>query len=248
MQRDTTQDQASGLRQLFAPPVGPRVHALSCPAQEAFVLPIAHVLCHAMVERAIHVAWIDEFDLAMRQEWPLPCPVRFDLSQSLMNHVPLASSLQSLNPHLWYALSRRLARVPVNVFPTLLQRLQGSGLVLDQVLLCLSTHLQRSLSHYHDSIHHTVLTACSAQDLAQTRDWIFKVQAHQRAASWSVVLVGGDTDQRAYEQLAQSVEPLLGQPIQLLGQVAAEFPQGQLASAWQAPLALRDMILAHLFA
>lgn len=248
MQRDMPQDQASGLRELFARPTGPRVHALSCPNQEAFVLPIAHVLCHAMVERSLRVAWIDEFDLGMRQDWPLPGPVRFDLSQSLMNHVSLASGLQSLNPSLWYALSRRMARVPSNVFPSLYQRMHSGGLVLDRVLLCLSTHLQRSLYHYHDTIHHTVLTACRPQDLAQTRDWMFKVHAHQQAASWSVVLIGADADQGAFAQLAQSVEPLLGQPLQQLGHVATQFPQGQLASAWEAPLELRDMLLTQLLA
>ena len=52
-------------------------------------------------------------------------------SRALMNHVPLASGLQSLNRHLWYALSRRLARVPAKVFPTLMQRLQDSGIVFE---------------------------------------------------------------------------------------------------------------------
>ena len=246
MHRDTQQDQASGLRELFAPAAPPQFHALSCPRREALVLPIAQVLVHALVERGLNMAWIDEFDLSMRQDWPLPCPVRFDLSQSLMNHVPLASGLQSLNPHLWYALSRRLARVPAKVFPTLMQRLQDSGIVFDRVLLCLASSLARSLHHYHDAIHHTVLTACGEDDLNQTRDWMVKVQSQQRAASWSVVLVGGDADHSAFAHLAASVEPLLGQPLTLLGHVSSQFPPGALSSAWEHPLELRDLILTHL--
>lgn len=246
MHRDTRQDQASGLRELFAPAAPPRFHALSCPRREAIVLPIAQVLAHAMVERGLNIAWIDEFDLSLRQDWPLPCPVRFDLSQSLMNHVPLASGLQSLNPHLWYGLSRRLARVPAKVFPTLMQRLQDSGMVFDRVLLCLSVAMGRSLQHYHDAIHHTVLTACGEEDLNQTRDWMVKVQSQQRAASWNVVLVGGDADQTAFERLAASAEPLLGQSVQWLGHVSSQFPQGALSSAWDHPLELRDLILAHI--
>jgi hypothetical protein len=246
MHRDTQHDQASGLRELFAPAAPPQFHALSCPRREAIVLPIAQVLAHAMVERGFNIAWIDEFDLSMRQDWPLPCPVRFDLSQSLMNHVPLASGLQSLNPHLWYALSRRLSRVPAKVFPTLMQRLQDSGIVFDRVLLCLASSTGRLLHHYHDAIHHTVLTACAEVDLMQTRDWMVKVQSQQRAASWSVVLVGGDTDHSAFARLADSVEPLLGQSVQLLGHVSSQFPQGALASAWEQPLELRDLILTRL--
>ena len=245
MHRESQQDQASGLRELFAPASAPQVHAFSCPRHESIVLPVAQVLAHALVERGLNVAWIDEFDLSARLDWPLPCPVRFDLSQSLMNHVPLASGLQSLNPHLWYALSRRLSRVPAKVFPTLLERLQDSGMVFDRVLLCLVANMGRALSHYHDEIHHTVLTSCSDADLGQTRDWMVKVHSQQRAASWSVVLVGGDADQSAFERLISLVEPLLGQPIQLLGHVATQFPQGALSSVWDNPIELRDLILAH---
>lgn len=245
MHRDTQQDQASGLRELFAPAAPPQFHALSCPRRPATVLPIAQVIAHALVERGLNVAWVDEFDLSMRQDWPLPCPVRFDLSQSLMNHVPLASGLQSLNPHLWYALSRRLSRVPVKVFPTLMQRLQDSGLAFDRVLLCLATTLSRSLHHYHEAIHHTVLTTCGDDDLIQTCDWMVKVQSQLRAASWNVILVGGDADQQAFERLCAHVEPLIGQPLQLLGHVSSQFPQGALSSAWEHPLELRDLILKH---
>ena len=246
MHRDTRQDQASGLRELFAPAAVARFHALSCPRRQAIVLPIAQVLAHALVERGLNIAWIDEFDLSMRQDWPLPCPVRFDLSQSLMNHVPLASGLQSLNPHLWYALSRRLSKVPAKVFPTLMQRLQDSGMVFDRVLLCLTATMGRSLHLYHDAIHHTVLTACGEDDLTQTRDWMVQVQSQQRAASWSVVLVGGDADRSAFERLKVSVEPLIGDEVRLLGHVSSQFSQGALSSAWEHPLELRDLILSHI--
>jgi hypothetical protein len=127
-----------------------------------------------------------------------------------------------------------------------MQRLQDSGMVFDRVLLCLSVAMGRSLQHYHDAIHHTVLTACGEEDLNQTRDWMVKVQSQQRAASWSVVLVGGDADQTAFERLAASAEPLLGQSVQWLGHVSSQFPQGALSSAWDHPLELRDLILAHI--
>ena len=68
----------------------------------------------------------------------------------------------------------------------------------------------------------------------------------QRAASWSVVLVGGDADHSAFDRLRDAVEPLLGQSIQRLGHVSSQFPQGSLSSAWEHPLELRDLILSQL--
>lgn len=247
MQRNAHEDQASGLRELFSAVPPPVVHALSCPGRPALVLPLAQVLAHALVERGFTLAWIDEFDLTDRQEWPLPCPVRFDLSQSLMNHVPLASSLQALNPHLWYALSRRVSRVPSGVFPTLMQRLLDSGLNFDRVLLCLMPGMSRALNLYHDAIHHTVLTGCDPQELRQTQDWILRMQAQQPAKSWSVVLVGAEEKTAMARQwMADQLQPLLGQTIQCLGEVVADFPHGALSAAWSEPLTLRDLILKPL--
>lgn len=247
MHRDASQDQASGLREMFGVGRVPTVHALSCPGRPAIVLPLAQVLAHALVDRGFTLAWIDEFDLAARQDWPLPCPIRFDLTQSLMNHVPLASSLQALNPRLWYALSRRVSRVPPQVFPSLMQRLSDSGLAFDRLLLCLRPGLVRSLGLYHDSIHHTVITGCDASELAQTQEWMMRVHAQQPAISWSAVLVGAqDETNQARAWLSGQIQPLLGQPVECLGEVVADLPHGALSAAWTEPMTLRDLILNRL--
>jgi hypothetical protein len=243
------QDQASGLRKLFGDNLPPPVHALSCPSRPAIVLPLAQITAHALVQQGFSLAWIDELDLGNRQDWPLPCPVRFDLSQALMGHVPLAASLLPLNPQLWYALARRLERVPHHVYPSLIQRMQEKGLKLDKILLCLDPSSQRMLSLYHEQVHHTVISGGSAEEVSVARDWIVQMQSRQPASSWSIVWVGvkGKGGRKSPTQtLVDDILQTTGQHVKVLGQVPASLAQGALSNAWAQPQTLRDLWLQHI--
>lgn len=243
------QDQASGLRKLFGDKLPPPVHALCCPARPAIVLPLAQITAHALVQQGFNLAWIDELDLGERQDWPLPCPVRFDLSQSLLGHVPLSSSLLPLNPQLWYALARRLDRVPHHAYPSLVQRLQENALKLDKLLLCLNPDSSRMMSVYHEQVHHTVISGCTADEVRLTRDWIIQMHSRQAAASWSLVWVGAKDRQgrkSPLQALLDDALSIIGQPIRVLGHLPASLTQGALSNAWAQPQALRDLWLQHI--
>ena len=78
-------DQATGLRYLFGNATAP-VHVLCCPSRPALTLPLADFLCKALVNQGQTMMWVDEIGLNDREQWPLPCPVKFDLSKSLEGH------------------------------------------------------------------------------------------------------------------------------------------------------------------
>ena len=243
------QDQASGLRKLFGDNLPPPVHALSCPSRPAIVLPLTQITSHALVQQGFSLAWIDELDLGDRQDWPFPCPVRFDLSQALMGHVPLSSSLLPLNPQLCYALARRLERVPHHVYPSLVRRLQDHGPKFDKILLCLDPGSQRMLSVYHEHVHHTVISGCSSEETRVTRDWIVQMQSRQPASSWSIVWVGAKGKggrKHPIQSALADIHATTGQHVKVLGHLPASLNQGVLSNAWAQPQALRDLWLQHI--
>jgi hypothetical protein len=239
-------DQAAGLRQLFGETQVPAVHALSCPSRPAMVLPLVQISAHAMVSQGLTVAWIDEVDLDEREDWPVPCPVRFDLAQVLAGHVPLASGLHALNPQFWYALSRRSQRLPLKGTTSLVKRLKGSGLNFDAVVISLGAQAVHALSVYHHQVHHTVLSSTKPEDLRVTLEWIVRLQSAQAGASWNLVFMSPEDPRIAFDWLDQAARPLLGQPLRLMGHVISETPQVQLSSLWAEPKELRDMLLKHL--
>ena len=239
-------DQAAGLRHLFSDVLPPAVHALSCPSRPAMVLPLVQISAHAMVSQGLTVAWVDEVDLDEREDWPVPCPVRFDLAQVLAGHVPLARGLHALNPQFWYALSRRSQRLPVKGTASLVKRLQGSGLKFDAVVISLGAQSVHDLSVYHSKVHHTVLSSTQPEDLRDTLNWMTRLQAVQSVASWNLVFMSHEKPMEAFHWLEQAARPLLGQPLRLMGHVVSEATQTQLASVWAEPHELRDMLQRHL--
>jgi hypothetical protein len=239
-------DQAAGLRELFGDVQPPAVHALSCPSRPAMVLPLVQISAHAMVSQGLTVAWIDEVDLDEREDWPVPCPVRFDLAQVLAGHVPLASGLQALNPQFWYALSRRSQRLLHKGTPSLVRRLQASGLKFDAVVISLGARAVHALSVYHHRVHHTVLSSTQPQDLQATLEWIVRLHSAQAGASWNLVFMSPEDPRIAFDWLDQAARPLLGQSLRLMGHLMSEVPQVQLSSVWAEPIELRDMLLKHL--
>lgn len=239
-------DQAAGLRELFSDAQPPAVHALSCPSRPAMVLPLVQISAHAMVAQGLTVAWVDEVDLDEREDWPVPCPVRFDLAQVLAGHVPLADGLQALNPQFWYALSRRSQRLPLKGTASLVKRLQGSGLKFDAVVISLGAQSAHALSMYHHKVHHTVLSPTKPEDLHATLDWMVRLHTAQPVASWNLVFMSSTESRMAFDWLDQAARPLLGQPLRLMGHVVSDAPATQLSSVWAEPHELRDMLQKHL--
>lgn len=188
---DAPFDQASGLRELFAamgqaetpepqwtpdPPAPtaplPAVHALVCPSRPALSLPLAQVCNRMLRERGLHHAWVDEIDLNEREQWPLPCAVRYDLARSLANHVPLMAALyKQADGHSWYALSRRLFSQDVKP-PALDERLAHSGMELGLVMLSAAPAQQRPWAVYGANVRPIVLIETHAEALDQAMDWM----------------------------------------------------------------------------
>lgn len=198
-------DQASGLRELFgaldrypgAPTATPEpaqkmpeVNALVCPSRPALSLPLAKVCSRWLSEQQSRHAWIDELDFEAREHWPLPRTVRFDLGQSLGNHVPLASALQPLDdPLSWYASARRLA----SNIPTqgLAQRLSQSGVAFDQVLVCVNPRNTRPWALYGPQVKPVILCEATPEATALTLDWLHSQNStgglDLHAARWIVL-------------------------------------------------------------
>jgi hypothetical protein len=183
-------DQASGLRELFAamdnaaPPSMidmpaasgqvPTVYAFICPSRPALGLPVLQACSLQLRQLDMRHVGVDELDFDARESWPLPGPVRFDLGQSLNNHVPLAGTVQPLDdPLSWYAMARRLS-APQGEAPSLAQRLSQSGLDFDAVLVCAQPLQARPWGLYASRVKPVLLCETHPESLALTLDWVQK--------------------------------------------------------------------------
>ena len=199
-------DQASGLRELFGTLQGsdslatlplPKVMALVSPARPSLVLPMAQVCSRQLQRLQMRHAWVDELDFDLREEWPMPCPVRFDLGQALAGHVPLASALKPFDRQLgWYAPARRLAQ-PQAGAPSLSERLADSGLDFDWVMVSAHPRQPRLWHSYGAEVRPVILSEATPQALEQGMTWAQHTSGQTRhlafdQAVW--VLLGDQAD------------------------------------------------------
>jgi hypothetical protein len=223
-------DQASGLRELFAamdsaePPslphrpaaLGrvPTVYAFICPSRPALGLPLLQACSLQLRQLGMRHVGVDELDFDARESWPLPGPVRFDLGQSLNNHVPLAGTVQPLDdPLSWYAMARRLS-APQGDAPSLAQRLSQSGLDFDAVLVCAQPQQVRPWGVYASRVKPVLLCETDPDALALTLAW---VQQHGQSSSgldmanaaWILLGEGAQNDQ-ARSTIEVTSQALLG--------------------------------------
>lgn len=228
------QDQASGLRALFGQAL-PSVYVVACPQRPGAVLPWVHALVRAAATRGRHVAWLDEIDLGRREGWPLAAAVKFDLSQALMAHVPLSSSLVAGGPGWWYASARRVHRLPALLGPSVDQRLAQSGVAFDAVLVSADTDLDASAGvAYAAHAHHLVVTEATPSALQRTCDWMVRRDAVRSAASWRVVVWGhAQAAQEAAQWLQSATSGLTVEAVSLLGHLElAPSTTGGVAALW----------------
>ena len=238
-------DQAAGLRHLFGH-TGAPVHVLHCPGRPALSLPLAQGLTKDLAERGHTVMWVDEIGLTDRESWPLPCKVKFDLSKSLLGHVALDQGVTPLSPTLWYGLSLHTARIGQST-TRLSERLLGSGIRFDSVIVSGAANQTESLQHYGTPMHYTVITECDAPALQKTMGWMQLAQAQCPAASWSVVLAGSKARLASGTKwIEQTASVHLNQPVKLLGSVDAKLMTAPLTGAWTSTPDLTDLMMHHL--
>jgi hypothetical protein len=238
-------DQATGLRHLFGQPPTP-VHVLHCPARPALCLPLAQVLSHQLADRGHTVLWVDELGMVERENWPLPCKVRFDLSKSLQGHVPLDQTVRPLSPTLWYGLSLHTARIAHAPAP-LTERLQGSGVRFESVVVTAGPQKSEGLPHYGTPIHVSVITECDAGSLQKTLTWMQLAQAQGPVSSWSVVLAGSKARlNHGIHWIEHIAAAHLSQDVKLLSTVDTKVLAAPLAQAWLNSPDLTDLLLHHL--
>ena len=229
-------DQASGLRRLFSPLGGsaqgwPVVHAFCCPARPAVAAPLVQSLVHAWADQGQCLAWVDELDYARREQWPWPCPVRYDLGQSLLGHVPLSASMRALDERVWFASARQMQEVGSQRSWPLSRRLLDSGVVFDAVCISVEPQSLRAWSAYGLGIHHTVVVDNQAAEVQAALDWMARVPSAS-VASWRLLVTDPEPVQAdELDALVQAAAALLGQPVQLLGPVAAQWKGGSLSQA-----------------
>lgn len=227
MNSSTSFDQASGLRELFGALQGsdtlaavplPKVMALLSPARPGLALPMAQLCSRQLQRLQMRHAWVDELDFDMREEWPMPCPVRFDLGQVLAGHVPLASALKAFDQQLgWYATARRLAQPPAGA-PSLSERLADSGVDFDWVMVSAHPQQRRPWQSYGAEVRPVILSEVTPQALEQSMAW-----AHHAS---------GQTRHLAFDQ---AVWVLLGNQAGPLEQARAEIDTQWRAWTGRAP-------------
>ena len=238
-------DQAAGLRYLFGNSTAP-VHVLCCPSRPALTLPLVDAISKELTHEGQTILWVDEITLNDREQWPLPCTVKFDLSKSLESHVALDQGVTALGSSLWYGLSLHTHRITRPALP-LAERLTNSGIRFDSILVSAATGKPESFARYGAQLHMTAISGCAPEQLQQTLAWMQQAQAKCTAASWRVVLAG-ESEQltHAIHWLAQTAKAHLSQEVQVLGTVNVERLSAPLAGAWTGLPELTEVLKRHL--
>lgn len=238
-------DQADGLRELFGQSMPP-VHVLCCPSRPSLALSLTSELSQALIELERTVMWVDEVDFAHREQWPLPCKVKFDLSKTLQGFVDLDQSLTPIQPTLWYGLSLHAAKIEGNV-QTLSDRLMRSGIEFDTVVVSTAALKAGSFKHYGTRIHCTALTGCEPQELNQTFEWLTHTQDKTPVASWSLVLAGeAGSSENSVGWAEEKVRTSLGSHVKVLGHIETPATQLPLNGVWSRWPALKATLANHL--
>jgi hypothetical protein len=237
-------DQAAGLRYLFGNSTAP-VHVLCCPSRPALSLPLVDVISKELTHDGQTILWVDEIALNDREHWPLPCPVKFDLSKSLESHVALDQGVTALGHSLWYSLSLHTHRIARPALP-LSERLTSSGIRFDSILVSAANGKPESFARYSPQLHMTAISGCEPAQLQKTLAWMQQAQARCTAASWRVVLAG-ESEQvtHAIHWLAETAKAHLSQDVQVLGTVNTERLSAPLAGAWTGLRELTEVLKRH---
>jgi hypothetical protein len=237
-------DQAAGLRYLFGNSTAP-VHVLCCPSRPALSLPLVDVISKELTHDGQTILWVDEIALNDREHWPLPCPVKFDLSKSLESHVALDQGVTALGHSLWYSLSLHTHRIARPALP-LSERLTSSGIRFDSILVSAANGKPESFARYSPQLHMTAISGCEPAQLQKTLAWMQQAQAICTAASWRVVLAG-ESEQvtHAIHWLAETAKAHLSQDVQVLGTVNTERLSAPLAGAWTGLPELTEVLKRH---
>jgi len=245
VQSSDVMDQASGLRYMFGNSTAP-VHVLCCPSRPALTLPLVDALSRDLTHDGQTVLWVDEIALNDREQWPLPCAVKFDLSKSLEGHVALDQGVTKLSPSLWYGLSLHTHRMAQPALP-LAERLTSSGIRFDTILVSAINGKPESFARYGAPLHMTAISGCAPEHLQQTLAWMQQAQARCTAATWRVILAGeAEPLTQAMDWLAQTAKAHLSQDVQVLGSVNPERLSAPLAGAWSGLPELTSVLKRHL--
>ena len=238
-------DQAAGLRQLFGPIEAP-VHVLCCPARPALTLPLIESIGKEMIERQHTALWVDEIEFNEREQWPLPCKVKFDLSKTLLGHVDLDQTVSPLQAGFWYGLSLHTARIEAPTAP-LTDRLNNSGVQFDTVMVASMAHKTESFAHYGSRVHCTALTHCNEASLRQALTWFQQSHAHSAVASFSVVLMGQpESFATAKAWLQTTAASELAHTPKVLGEIDKSVLDASLSAAWTRLPELCKTLASHL--
>lgn len=238
-------DQATGLRQLFGIN-SLAAHILCCPSRPALVVPLAQLLSQDLTDRGHTVAWIDEINLAEREDWPLPCSIRFDVGQALEGHVNLSAAMQALKPQLFYGLSCKTRKLPTIERP-LQARLLASGVRFDTLVV--AAHPDIAANRYAESAHCTVITGTDVQGLQCTLKWMLRMEAQHEPRSWNVVISGkGPRVNSCQKWLEEATTSHLAMPVKLLGTATTKTMTDNLTKAWAGQVELLDVLRHHLLA
>ena len=238
-------DQADGLRELFGQSPPP-VHVVCCPTRPSLALSLVSELSQSLVALERTVMWVDEIDFANREQWPLPCKVKFDLSKTLQGFVDLEQSVTPLQPTLWYSLSLHTSRISDSV-QTLSDRLMRSGVAFDTIIVSTAALKAESFKHYGPRIHCTALTGCEAAELNQTFEWLAHTQDQTPVASWGLVLAGeAGTSENTVGWAEEKVKTNLGPHVKVLGHIDTSLANLPLNSAWHRWPELTAKLTNHL--
>jgi hypothetical protein len=147
------------------------------------------------------------------------------------------------------ALAKACAIAPADVGKRVALAMSGGtegGLKPHMTVFSVEPQALRAWSAYGVGIHHTVVVDNQAADVQAAIDWMARVPS-ACVASWRLLVTGPEpADPGELDALVQAAAALLGQPVQLLGPVAAQWKGGSLNQALPGLERLRRVLVDRL--
>jgi hypothetical protein len=221
-----SKDQAEGLRRMFGDggSIPTYIIISSLPPDASVTAGIG--VAHLMLREGKRLLFIDEVPLGDRFDQRHFNKVRYDMSQALTGTVPLEKVATRVSERFWFSagakmqglLRRRLAKPPM----TVPQCVHASSLELDLVLSVTQRIDRDVLRLFGGEPRCMLLTSTVPESLKRTLINVRELSVTYTGVPIPIMVVGGETEQQAFEAYAllerKSLEHLQ-QPLTMMGWV-----------------------------
>jgi hypothetical protein len=248
-------NQASELQRIFGQEQESlAVHAICCPQRAAAVPALMQSLCYRFSERGATVAWVDEVEIAQRENWPLLRNIRHDLWHGMAKTISLSACLLPISHHaddttasIWYGFGPQISEQSDLVQP-LAERLLKSGVPFDLLLVGAAAQAVRLWAAYGRTFPVTLISSPGEHALEQIAEWINENQQFNRPAPPFGIFLCGQPDECSnhFKKLQQAAELIRGIRLKYVGSADIDLFSENLTTMWSTQATALESIQSYI--